>query len=67
MAITRFKVFLYDDVHTLTVIDPDYKPYSQPVVLKQERLVVDIMLTPLKDPVVELQGFLTILQSSLSR
>lgn len=50
-----FQGVLYDDVHTLTVIDPDYKPYSQPLVLKQERLVVDIMLTPLKDPVVELQ------------
>ena len=52
-----FQGVLYDDVHTLTVIDPDYKPYSQPVVLKQERLVVDIMLTPLKDPAVELQEF----------
>ena len=52
-----FQGVLYDDVHTLTVIDPDYKPYSQPVVLKQERLVVDIVLTPLKDPVVEIQEF----------
>ena len=52
-----FQGILYDDVHTLTVIDPDYKPYSQPVVLKQERLVVDVLLTPLKDPVVELQEF----------
>ena len=52
-----FQGVLYNDVHTLTVIDLDYKPYSQPVVLKQERLVVDIMLTPLKDPVVELQEF----------
>jgi hypothetical protein len=52
-----FQGVLYDNVHTLTVIDPDYKPYSQPVVLKQERLVVDIMLTPLKDPVVELRDF----------
>ena len=38
-----FQGILYDDVHTLTVIDPDYKPYSQPVVLKQERLVVDVL------------------------
>ena len=52
-----FQGVLYNDVHTLTVIDPDYKLYSQPVVLKQERLVVDVMLTPLKDPGVELQGF----------
>ena len=52
-----FQGVLYEDVHTLTVTDPDYKPYSQPVVLKQERLVVDIVLTPLKDPVVEIQEF----------
>ena len=52
-----FQGVLYADVHTLTVADPDYKPYSQPVVLSQERLVVDITLTPLKDPVVELQEF----------
>lgn len=52
-----FQGVLYGDVHTLTVIDPDYKPYSQPVVLKQQRLIVDIILTPLKDPVVELQDF----------
>ena len=52
-----FQGVLYGDVHTLVVNDPDYKPYSQPVVLKQERLVVDIALTPLKDPVVELQEF----------
>ena len=62
-----FQGLLYDDVHALTVIDPDYKPYSQPVLLKQERLVVDIMLTPLKDPVVELQeffdGFAALLES----
>ena len=52
-----FQGILYGDVHTLTVADPDYKPYSQPVVLSQERLVVDITLTPLKDPGVELQEF----------
>ena len=52
-----FQGVLYEDVHTLTVTDPDYKPYSQPVVLNQERLVVDIVLTPLKDPVVEIQEF----------
>ena len=52
-----FQGVLYEDVHTLTVTDPDYKPYSQPVVLNQERFVVDIVLTPLKDPVVEIQEF----------
>lgn len=52
-----FQGVLYGDVHTLTVADPDYKPYSQPLVLRQERLVADIALTPLKDPGVELQEF----------
>ena len=47
----------YGDTHTLIVSDPDYKPYSQPITLNQERLVVNIMLTPLRDPVVELQEF----------
>lgn len=52
-----FQGVLYGDVHTLTVADPDYKPYSQPLVLGQERLIADIVLTPLKDPGVELQEF----------
>ena len=52
-----FQGVLYGDVHTLTVADPDYKPYSQPLVLGQERLITDIVLTPLKDPVVEIQEF----------
>ena len=52
-----FQGILYGNVHTLTVIDPDYELYTQPVVLGQERLVVDILLTALKDPVVELQDF----------
>ena len=52
-----FQGVLYGDVHTLIVTDPDYKPYSQPVVLTQERLVVNVTLTPLKDPVVEIQEF----------
>lgn len=54
-----FQGVLYGDVHTLTVADPDYKPYSQPLVLRQERLTADIVLTPLKDPAVEIQGFFT--------
>ncbi|MCY3550994.1 MAG: carboxypeptidase regulatory-like domain-containing protein [Candidatus Poribacteria bacterium] len=47
----------YGDTHTLIVSDPDYKPYSQPITLNQQRLVVDIMLTPLRDPVEEIQEF----------
>ena len=45
------------DAYTLTVTDQDYKPYSQSIVLKQERLVIDIALTPMKDPGVEIQEF----------
>ena len=52
-----FQGIPYGDTHTLVVTDPDYKPYSQPIALNQQRLVVDIMLTPLRDPVVELQEF----------
>ena len=48
---------LYGDTHTLVVADADYKPYSQAIALKQQRLVVDVALTPLKDPVVEIQEF----------
>ncbi len=47
----------YGDTHTLIVSDPDYKPYSETITLNQERLVVNIMLTPLRDPVVEIQEF----------
>ena len=62
-----FQGVVYGDVHTLTVTDPDYKPYSQPLVIKQERLTTDIALTPVKDPVVEIQeffdGFAALLES----
>ena len=47
----------YGDAHTLIVSDPDYKPYSESVTLNQDRLVVNIMLTPLRDPVEEIQEF----------
>lgn len=52
-----FQGILYGDDHTLTVTDPDYKLLSQLITLEKERLVVDIALTPLKDPVVEMQEF----------
>ena len=47
----------YDDPHILTVEDVDYKPYRQPLALNQARLIVDVALTPLRDPVVEVQEF----------
>ena len=52
-----FQGVVYSDAHTLIVEDPDYKPYSQPFALNQARLVLDVALTPLKDPAVEIQEF----------
>ena len=56
-GVYTFQNVLYWDVHTLIVKDADYKPYSQPLVIGQQRVNVDIALTPLKDPVLELQEF----------
>ena len=52
-----FQGILYGDAHTLVVEDVNYKPYNEPFALNQERLVVDIALEPLKDPVVEIREF----------
>lgn len=52
-----FQGILYGDAHTLVVEDVNYKPYNEPFTLNQERLVVDIALEPLKDPVVEIREF----------
>ena len=56
-GIYTFQNVLYGDTHALVVEDADYQPYSQPLVLKQQRLIVDIALTPLKDPLVEMRDF----------
>ncbi|MYA99611.1 carboxypeptidase regulatory-like domain-containing protein [Candidatus Poribacteria bacterium] len=56
-GIYSFQGIVYGDAHTLIVEDADYKPYNEPFVLNQERLVVDVALTPLKDPAVEIQEF----------
>ena len=55
-GVYTFQGVVYGDAHVI-VEDVDYKPYNQPFVLNQERLVVDIALTPLKDPVVEMREF----------
>ena len=47
----------YKDDYVLAVVDVDYKPYNQPFMLKQQRLTLDVPLTPLQDPVVEIQEF----------
>ena len=52
-----FHGVVYGDTHTLIVEDVHYKPYHQPFVLNQERLVMDVALEPLRDPAVEIQEF----------
>ena len=47
----------YNDAHILAVADVDYKPSNQPFALSQPRLVVEVALTPLRDPAVEVQEF----------
>lgn len=52
-----FQGVVYGDAHTLIVEDVDYKPYNQSFGLNQGRLIVDVALTPLKDPAVEIREF----------
>ncbi len=52
-----FQNVLYGDAHALMAEDMHYKPHSQSVALKQERLTVNVALTPLKDPVLEIEDF----------
>lgn len=56
-GVFSFQGVVYGDAHTLIVEDVDYKPYNQPFALNQERLTLDIALTPLRDPAVEIQEF----------
>ena len=56
-GIYTFQNVLYGDNHALIVEDADYKPYSQSFALRQQRLIVDVALTSLKDPVQEMREF----------
>lgn len=56
-GVYSFQGVVYGDAHTLIVEDADYKPYNQPFSLHQGRLVVDVALTPLKDPEAEIREF----------
>ena len=56
-GVFSFQGVVYGDTHALIVEDADYKPYSQPFALNQGRLTVDIALTPLREPAVEIQEF----------
>lgn len=56
-GVYSFQGVVYGDAHTLIVEDADYKPYNQLFGLNQGRLVVDVALTPLKDPEAEIREF----------
>ena len=56
-GVYTFQGVVYDDAHMLIVEDADYKPYSHAFALNQGRLVVDVALTPRKDPAIEIQEF----------
>ena len=56
-GIYTFQNIPYADTHTLVVEDMHYKPHSQSFALKQQRLTVDVALTPVKDPFVEMTEF----------
>lgn len=48
----------YADSYTLVVEDADYQRYEQSFALRQERLVLNVALMPLRDTTEELQEFL---------
>ena len=56
-GIYTFQNVLYGDDHTLIVEDADYKPHSQSFALRQQRVTVDVALTPLRDTVQEMRDF----------
>ena len=56
-GVYAFQDVPYGDLLTLVVKDADYKHHSQPLVIGQQRVTVNIALTPLKDPVLEIQEF----------
>lgn len=52
-----FQDVLYGDTYNLIVRDPDYEYHGQAFVFDQQRLVINVLLTPLKDPGLEIQEF----------
>ena len=56
-GVYTFEYVLYGDMHALVVEDMHYKPHNEIIAFKQQRLIVDVALTPLKDPGLELQEF----------
>ncbi len=53
-----FQEVPYADTHTLIIKDPDYKTHTADFSINQERLVINVELTPKHDPEVELTQFL---------
>ncbi len=56
-GVYTFPDMLYGDSYSLIVRDPDYESHRQSFELNQPRLVLNIALPPLKDPVLEIQEF----------
>lgn len=56
-GIYTFQNVMYGDNYTLTMEDADYKPHSQFFALRQQRVTVDVALTPLRDTVQEMRDF----------
>ncbi len=57
-GVYTFQGILYGQNYTLVVEDVDYHPYQQLFSLNQERHVLDVTLTPLRNTTEELQEFL---------
>ena len=56
-GVYSFQNVLYGDTHALVVEDMHYKPHNEIFALGQQRVVVSVALTPLKDPVQEIEEF----------
>lgn len=56
-GVYTFQNVIYGDAHDLIVEDPDYNTHSESFALNQQRVRVDVALTPLRDPALELQEF----------
>ena len=57
-GVYSFQGIVYAAEHTLTVEDADYQSYVQPFSLNEERRVIAVALTPLRDAAEEIQEFL---------
>ena len=57
-GVYSFQGIVYAAEHTLTVEDADYQSYIQPFSLNEERRVIAVALTPLRDAAEEIQEFL---------